>query len=175
MSDAIETSLFECRQTPVQVEQRFYLGMAIFITVIVFLSFFGNFLAGHSSFNSPWWVHVHAITFMGWIFLYLLQNVLVVSGCVAQHRKLGSVMGLWMVWMVFVGLALLPMSIATHRAPPPIFTAPFLLAMDGINVLVFGGLILAGLKMRHRSDWHRRLMLGATISIIAPAFGRMSS
>jgi hypothetical protein len=148
--------------------------MAVLIALIVLASFGGNFMVGHSSFHSPWWVHVHAVTYMGWIALYLLQNLLVVRGKVAQHRKLGVLMAVWMAWMVVVGLALLPTSIAAHRSPPPIFTAPMLLAMDGITVLVFAGLILAGLRMRHRSDWHRRLMLAGTILIIAPAFGRMT-
>jgi FtsH-binding integral membrane protein len=155
-------------------EQRFYLGMAVLIALIVLASFGGNFIVGHSSFHAPWWVHVHAVTYLGWIVLYLLQNLLVVRGKVAQHRKIGVLMAAWMAWMVIVGLALLPASIAAHRSPPPIFTAPSLLAMDGITVLVFAGLILAGLVMRYRSDWHRRLMLAGTILIIAPAFGRMT-
>src|SRR5690242_4132210 len=133
----METDL---RSSTIERERRFYLWLALLIAALVFASFGGYILVGYSSFRSPWWVHVHALAYMGWIVLYLLQNILVARGNLNSHRQLGRVMGAWMVWMVIVGLVLLPTSIAAHRAPPPIFTAEFLLAMDGLNVLVFGGL-----------------------------------
>jgi hypothetical protein len=46
--------------------------------------------------------------------------------------------------------------------------------MDGINLLLFLALIIAGLMLRHQTDWHRRLMLGATVCIFAPAIGRIT-
>jgi hypothetical protein len=78
----------------------------------------------------------------------------------------------WACWMVVVGFALLTASLRTHRAPPPVFTAPFLVTMDGLTILVFAALVATGLSLRHRPDWHRRLMLCATICVIQPALGR---
>ena len=40
-------------------------------------------------------------------------------------------------------------------------------------VVTFTALAIAGLAMRRKTDWHRRLMLCATIIVIAPAFGRL--
>lgn len=159
---------------PVQRERRFYLAMACLIAALVVAGFGGYIIVGISSFHAPWWVHVHAVTYMGWIGLYLLQNIFVVRGDIARHMVLGRIMGFWAIWMVFVGSALLGLSIGAHRAPPPIFSAPFLVAMDEINVLLFALLVIAGLALRRRSDWHRRIMLTATISIIAPALGRLT-
>lgn len=158
--------------SPEQRERRFFLGMAILIAAIVVAGFGGYILVGISSFNAPWWVHVHAITYMGWIALYLNQNRLIVGGNAIAHRKMGRIMGGWAILMVIVGTALLFASIATHRAPPPIFSAAMLIVMDELGVLGFAGLVAAGLALRHRSDWHRRLMLSATICIIAPGLGR---
>jgi hypothetical protein len=161
-------------QSAQQRERRFFLGMAIAIAFTVLLGFGGYIVAGISSFDAPWWVHLHAVTFMGWIGLYLLQNLLVVRGELAIHRRVGRLMGVWALLMVIVGTALLGLSIAAHRAPPPVFSAGMLIAMDMINVLVFAALVAAGLMLRHRSDWHRRLMLSATVAIIAPALGRIT-
>ena len=158
----------------VQDERRFYLRMAIALALIVLAGFGGYILAGISSFAAPWWVHFHAVVYMGWIVLYLGQNLMVVRGDMAVHRRVGALLAGWSLLMVVLGFAIMELSIAAGRAPPPVFTAPFLLAMDGVNVLVFAGLVWAGLALRHRSDWHRRLMLCATISIIAPGIGRLT-
>ncbi len=161
----------------VSIERRervFYLAMALAITATVVTAFGHHAIVGISSFASPWWVHIHAVTCMGWVGLYLAQNVLVVRGAIAGHRRLGGVMAVWCVWMVAMGSAVLWMTLASHRGPPPIFTGPMLIVMDEITVLVFAMLVGAGLWLRARGDWHRRLMLSATITIIAPAFGRIT-
>jgi hypothetical protein len=160
--------------TTEQRERRFFLVMAMAIAGTVLLGFGGFIIIGVSHFTAPWWVHVHAVTFMGWIGLYLLQNVLIVRGAIPIHRKVGRFMAVWALWMVIVGTALLGLSIAAHRAPPPFFSAAMLIAMDEINVIVFAALVSAGLWLRRKSDWHRRLMLSATVAIIAPALGRLT-
>ncbi len=166
------TSIAEVTSTSHQRERLFFLIMAVAIALTVPSAFLLWFLAGISSFNAPWWVHVHAVTFMGWIGFYLLQNTLVFRDDVALHRRLGRIGAVYAVWMVLVGLVLTPMTIAAHRTPP-IFTPPFFLALDWVNILVFGALICAAILNRHRSDWHKRLMLCATICVMAPAWGRL--
>jgi hypothetical protein len=74
--------------------------------------------------------------------------------------------------MVIVGLLITANTLAQHRAPP-FFTPAFFLALDWTNIAVFAGLVLAGIANRRRTDWHRRLMLCATVSLIAPAWGRI--
>jgi hypothetical protein len=157
-----------------QRERRFFLGMAVAIAVIVLAGFGGYILAGISSFAAPWWVHLHAVAYMGWIVLYLNQNWLIVRGETARHRMMGRIMAGWAVGMVVIGTVLLFASVAAGRSPPPIFSAAMLFVMDEINVLLFAGLVAAGLALRRRSDWHRRLLLSATVCIIAPALGRLT-
>lgn len=155
-------------------ERRFYLNMAIAIAASVLAGFGGYILAGISSFNAPWWAHVHAVSYMAWIALYLTQNWLVVRGDLTTHRKIGRIMGVLALWMVVVGTALLYLSMSAHRSPPPVFTPAMLIVMDELAIVCFAALVMAGLANRHRSDWHRRLMLSATVCIIAPAFGRIT-
>jgi hypothetical protein len=154
-------------------ERRFFLIMAVAIAVTVIVAFSLFRVAGISSFSgSPWWVHVHAVTFMGWIGLYVIQNTLVYKDDIVLHRKLGRIGAVYAVWMVVVGLVLTPLTLAVGRSPP-FFTPPYFLALDLANVAVFGGLVYAAIRNRKRTDWHRRLMLCATICVVAPALGRL--
>jgi len=155
-----------------QRERLFFLIMAIAIALTVIVAFSLFVLAGISRFDSPWWVHVHAVTFMAWIGFYILQNTLIFRNDIALHRRLGRIGAGFAVWMVLVGLVLTPLTLAVGR-PPPFFTPSYFLALDWVNIAVFGALIYAAVRLRKRTDWHRRLMLCATICVIAPAWGRL--
>lgn len=158
--------------SPEQKERLFFFCMSLVIAATVLLGFSLFFLAGISSFSAPWWVHVHAVTFVIWIGFYVCQNTLVFRDNIALHRKLGRVGAVYAIWMVVVGLVLTPLTLAVGRSPP-FFTPPFFLALDWVNILVFGALVHAAIHNRKRTDWHRRLMLCATVCIIAPAVGRL--
>lgn len=160
------------RNTTEQRERLFFLVMALAMAVTVVLAFSLFAALGISSFGAPWWVHIHAVTFMSWIAFYILQNTLIFRNSVALHRRLGRIGAVYVVWMVLVGLVLTPVTLIAGRSPP-FFTPPYFLALDWVNVLVFAGLMFAAIYNRKRTDWHRRLMLCATICVIAPALGRL--
>ena len=155
-----------------QLERRFFLGMALAIAATV-LAGFGSFAAiGISSFGAPWWVHVHGLSFLAWIGLYVTQNLFVYRRSIEQHRRLGRIgMGL-AGWMILVGLLLTPVTVGNGRFPP-FFTPAFFLALDWTNIACFAALVYAAFHFRRQTDWHRRLMLCATICVIAPAVGRL--
>lgn len=155
-----------------QRECSFFLYMALAIAATVLVGF-GAFVAlGISSFSAPWWVHVHGVSYIAWIALYVQQNLAVFRGSIEQHRRLGKIGVGLAVWIVLVGLVLTPVTLA-HGRVPPFFSAPFFLALDWINIVCFAGLVYAAFHFRKQTDWHRRLMLCATISVIAPAWGRL--
>jgi hypothetical protein len=153
-------------------ERRFFLFMAIAFAITV-VSGFGLWVTtGRSTFRSPWFVHVHAVTFMGWIAIYLTQNLLILRNDVVLHRRLGRLGAGWAAWMVLVGLALTPHSLSLGRQAP-IFTHPVFLAIDWGSIVIFGALVVAAIANVRRTDWHRRLLLCATAAVIAPAWGRL--
>lgn len=153
-------------------ERLFFLSMAIAIAITVVLAFSLFVAIGISSFGAPWWVHVHAVTFMAWIGFYLFQNTLVFRDNIAMHRRLGRIGAAYAVWMVIVGIVLTPLTLAVGRSPP-FFTPPYFLALDWVNIVGFAALMFAAIYNRSRTDWHRRLMLCATVLVIAPAWGRL--
>ena len=155
-----------------QRERRFFMAMAVLLALTV-LTGFGLFIViGISSFGAPWWVHVHAVSFMSWIALYLTQNYLIWRGSVDRHRQLGRIGAGLALWLVLVGAVLTPVTLAVHRSPP-FFTPAQFLALDWVNIATFAGLVSAGIALRRDTAWHRRLMLCATICVIAPAWGRI--
>src|SRR6478736_503261 len=72
-------------------DERFFLRAAIAMTLVIVAGFSFQLAMGRSTFASPPLVHAHALIFMGWITIYLLQNIFVMSGRMAFHRRLGWV------------------------------------------------------------------------------------
>jgi hypothetical protein len=155
-----------------QRERLFFFVMALALALTVVIGFALFFKAGFSSFGSPWWVHLHAITFMGWIGFFILQTGVIWRGNVELHRKLGRFGAGYAAWMVVLALVVTPMTLSAGRAPP-FFTPSYFLAMDLINIILFAVLMCFAITLRKQTDWHRRIMLCATLCVIAPAWGRL--
>ncbi|MXO73222.1 hypothetical protein [Alteraurantiacibacter buctensis] len=165
-------SLAESAPSGVQRERRFYLIMALLFAAESVAGFSLAFAIGMSSFGAPWWVHVHAVTMTAFLALYVAQNWLVWRGELAAHRKLGAVGAVLGLWLIAYGCWAITMTLAAGRQPP-FFTPAFFLLMDWMNMAVFAGLAGAGLALRARADWHKRLMFGAMLSLISVAWGRL--
>lgn len=150
----------------------FFLTMAIVMAAINVFAFSFFALMGISSFGAPLYVHLHAVTFFGWVVLYVAQNALIATGSTALHRKLGWLAAAWTLAMVVVGT--LTTAYTVQRGlTPPIFTPSYFLVMNPVNVLVFAALVLAGVVVRTNTGWHRRLIYCGMASIMGPAFGRL--
>ncbi|WP_010164051.1 hypothetical protein [Sphingomonas sp. PAMC 26617] len=157
---------------PIERERAFFFAMAIAIVLTTVSGFVLQFVMGRSSIASPWWVHLHGMTSVGWLALYAMQNYLVFHGSLATHRRLGWVASWYLGWMVAVGLSTTTFAAAAHRIPF-FFEPNVFLVMDYLTVLMFAGLTLAGVALRARTDWHRRLMLCGAILVMTPGVGRL--
>jgi hypothetical protein len=160
------------QRDPLQRERVFYFRMSLVFLAAAAAGFGFFFAIGASSFRSPWWVHTHAVTMVGFLGLYVVQTWLITRGDLAMHRRLGILGALWSVWLVIFGCWAITRSIAQGRLAP-FFTPDFFLMMDWLNMAVFGGLAWSALLLRMRSDWHKRLMFGAMLSLMSVAWGRL--
>ena len=151
----------------------FYLGMSIAIAATV-IGGFGSFaLRGLVDVGRvPYWVHVHGAVFMSWTLLFVTQNALAHRGSIALHRRLGWVAVGLAAAMVPLGILTASMAVVLDRVPP-FFTPSIFLALSALELVAFVILLTSAVRMRRRTEWHRRLMLCAMISIIGPAFGRI--
>jgi hypothetical protein len=127
---------------------------------------------GRSTFSAPLLVHAHAIVFMGWVALYLSQNIFVATGNMALHRRLGWMGAGWLVLMLVLGCWV---TIAmVHRGQAPFFFRPLhFLVFNPVALFTFVGLTVAAIAMRRRTDWHRRLHFCGMSLLLGPAFGRL--
>lgn len=148
---------------------RMAIGLAIFI-VFGFLQFALRGFVDPAA--APFWVHVHGVAMLAWLALLIAQPTLVSQGNLARHRRLGRIGGLLAIFItglgVFTGIA----SLVLNRFPP-FFTPPYFLALTVTESLVFGTMVAWAIRRRGATDWHRRLMIGATIVILEPALGRL--
>jgi uncharacterized membrane protein YozB (DUF420 family) len=148
--------------------------LALIITAVVVAGFGQTVNARllHPPSPRPSIIAFHAVIFMSWVILFVIQSVLIATDNVKLHRKIGMV-GL------ALGITVPVMGIATtivnmrfsklisHRDP-----APFLAISlnDMIAFSVFFGLAM---YWRKKSDWHRRLMFIATCTLTSAAFLRL--
>ena len=157
----------------VQREETFYQRMGIGLALLILFAF-GQFAArGFVDYRHvPLAVHLHAAAMASWLLLLVVQSTLAQRMDLALHRKIG-----W-VGLVLV-LAIPPLAIAAcvammrAHAVPPFFTPAFFLTLVAVESLTFAGLVIAAIALRRRTQWHRRLMIGATIILLEPAFGRL--
>lgn len=165
-------TLAEQSFVPAVGDERFFLRAAVVMSVIIVAGFSLQQAMGRSTFASPVRVHVHAVLFMGWVWIYLLQNIFVATGRKGLHRKLGWVAAVWMVAMVVSGFVV---TVAMVRAGTvPFFFQPLhFLIFDPVALLTFGGLTAAAVILRRRTEWHRRLHFCGMTILLAPAFGRL--
>jgi len=153
--------------------QPFFVRLAWILSAIIVVGFAQNAALGRVNIPAiPVWVHLHGLLMLSWLGLFITQNRLAANGNLALHRRLGWV-GAFLVCAI-VGVACFTgvMSLALHRYPP-FFTAPYFLALTLIDTTAFGGLVLAGITNRRETETHRRLIMGGTIIILEPAFGRL--
>ena len=151
----------------------FYLafsGMAVAAVLIGFSTTY--FIPGpRGTLNIPWMVHLHGWTAMAWVVFLVAQVMLVRSGRSRLHRQAGKAavplgIGVWAsgiavgVWVV------------DRDLPDQGDFAYESLAGTIISLSMFLALVVAALLLKRRPDWHKRLMLLATIVVLWPAFFR---
>lgn len=152
-------------------DRRLFLQLAIAMTVTIVLGFSTQLAMGRSTFASPWPIHLHAFVFFGWTALFLSQVVLA-GRSIALHRTMGWIGVFWAVAVVVIGIV--TTAAMVRRGTTPFFFQPaYFLFMNSLSALCFGGLFAAAIRMRGRTDWHRRLMICAMAALTGPAFGRL--
>lgn len=153
-------------------DERFFLRAAIAMTAVIVAGFSTQLAMGRSTFASPLLVHAHAVVFMGWVTLYLLQNIFVATDRMALHRKLGWIGAAWIFAMLWLGIAVTVAMVRRGQAPF-IFRPLQFLIFDPVTLFAFIGLTIAAITLRRRSDWHRRLHFCGMALLLGPGFGRL--
>ena len=152
----------------------FYITMAATFALVAFLGFAPTFwlkLPSGTFSGSPM-LFLHGLLFSLWTLFFLSQAVLVANGRLRNHKAWGLAGISLATAMVFVGVAVAiaglerRLALGYGDAARAFAIVPFTLA------LVFGGLVAAAMANWRRPEWHKRLMLVATASLLQPAIAR---
>ena len=149
-----------------------YVAIAILCACIALLGFwrtyFGRFLSG--TVDVPPIIHVHAVTFSGWLCLLITQAVLAGSGRITLHMKLGKIVMIYGVMLILVGEATAFSVFAARVRAGDIPGAQAGLFAPATDLLVFAPFLAAAWFYRRKPEIHKRLIVVATtILLIAPA------
>jgi len=164
--------------SPAPSEHRYFSAIALTVTMTVLAGFVPLYtlrLLRHDP-NLTLLLHVHGLVMTAWIALFLGQTLLIAQHRIALHRRLGLYGAAIALLVLLVGLPTLIN--AASRRSHDVHSTRFLwmlAAFDGIALVIFAGLVGAGLLLRRRGDYHKRLMLLATLSLLGPAFGRLTA
>jgi hypothetical protein len=151
----------------------FWHRMAIGLAIFIVLGFLQFALRGFvDPMTAPFWVHAHGVAMLAWLGLLIVQPTLLSRDNLALHRRLGWIGAGLATFITGLGIFTGVASLVLHRFPP-FFSPPYFLALTTVEALVFGLMVWAAVRRRHTTDWHRRLMIGATIIILEPALGRI--
>lgn len=156
----------------------FYTGFAVCAFLIVFAGFAHTFylrLAFETK-GLALLLQVHGLLFTAWLVLLFVQARLVARHRVDLHRKLGLVGALLAPLCTFVAIGVSfnagrrfvlahPTTLTDLPAQP--------LAMDFGTSLMFLVLVAIALYLRRRPEYHKRIMILASCSLLLPAIGRI--
>lgn len=164
----------------VQAERRFFTGMAIAMTIFVFIGFAPTYflypLVGVENVRgvalTPM-THLHAGLSTAWMLFLIMQTGLIMGRQHQLHMRNGLIGLALALALIVVGLMVSLDSARAGRTPPG-WTPTGFLVFPLASLLFFGGFVAAALYWRKRPDYHKRLMLIATIAILVPAGARFA-
>lgn len=158
------------------LDRRFYMWASSAAFVVVFAGFartyYLKFLFGTPPLSSL--LELHGALMTAWLALFFAQIRLVASRRVGLHRRLGVFgAGLAVLIVIVVVTVLVHAAIRDVHNPVAGPRSMVFLGTGLVNIAVFATLVSAAVRLRHRRDFHMRLMLLATLGILVAALARL--
>ncbi len=125
----------------------------------------------HETPPPPILLHVHAAVYVAWLALVSVQILLVETGSVRLHMRLGWTTAIVSAAMVPLGLAAALVDQARNVCHPDY--APQFLGLEFEELFAFSTFVIAGLLMRRRPAEHKRLMILSAVAISDAGFARI--
>lgn len=152
----------------------FYLAMGWTAAAAAILGFSTTYFlpVATARFDGPGVAHLHGLLFFAWVALAVAQPLLVRSGKSRLHRRLGLV-----ALPLAAAMAASGVGVGLYAVRRDLAGGAGEIAYSGlIGVLTAMALFLAyvaiAVVMRKRPDWHKRMMLLATVAVLWPAWFR---
>lgn len=153
---------------------KFFLYMAFGFLAIAVIGFSTTFFIplARGTFRAPPIIHIHGALLFAWLLFFILQASLIHKRRILTHRQLG-LMGAALCVAIVVSGVLVGLY-ATRRdlaaGGDDLVLGQFVNIL--IEMVLFGSLVAAAIALRRDGESHKRLLLLATISALAPAWLR---
>lgn len=153
---------------------RFYIAIALIACAAVAIGFSTTYFLplARGAFAGPAVAHIHGLLFMSWIALLLVQALLVRRRQTRLHRRLGLVALPLAFAMAASGLGVGVHAVTRDLAAGGGDAAYSQLVGVAAAMTIFVAFVALALALRKQPDWHKRMMLLATIAILWPAWFR---
>ena len=151
----------------------FFVAMAALVILTVFVGFAPSFYlrsAFHPDHELSILLHIHGLIFSTWIILFLVQALLIARGSRRLHQRLG-----WLAAGVAVAMLMLVAgaTVEQMRRGSPLEEVATALSLNSIGAVMFGVPFVFAVYFRKRPDWHKRLMLCATLGLLGAPILRL--
>src|SRR3954468_19205175 len=153
----------------------FFVWMAVVCAFVAFAGFTPTYwlqLSAGTFVGSPL-LHLHGLLFSAWTLYLIVQTTLTARGLVSRHRAWGLLGISLATAMVLVGFAVANDVLATRLAAGYGDAARAFHIASISMITLFGGFVFVAILYVSRPEIHKRLMLLATVSMLAPAIARV--
>ena len=155
------------------VKRYFFVAMAALIILTVFAGFAPSFYlrsSFHPDHELSVLLHIHGLAFSTWIILFMVQTLLIARGSRRLHQRLGwFAFGVAVVMLLLVGAA----TAEQMRRGLPLVDAATDISLNFFGAIMFGVPLVGAVYSRKRPDWHKRLMLCATLGLLGAPILRL--
>jgi len=152
----------------------FYVYMAMSCLAVAFLGFAPTYWMplATGTFRANPIVHIHGLVFFSWTVFFVYQSWLAASGRLARHRAVGLIGVSFATAMTIFGtlVAINMMRTATAAGFDDAGKTFALVPLAGI--LFFAIVVAFAIANVRRPEWHKRLLLVATVSLLEAAVAR---
>jgi hypothetical protein len=164
-------------RSPRRIDRRLYLGASLIFLALVFWTFARTFYL-KSFFGTlplPALLHIHGAVMTGWVVLLVVQTSLIATHRVQWHRRLGVFGAVWAVLVVVLGSVTTLHAAAREVRGHSDFAADqvIITSLDLLQMLFFAAFVAIAIWQRHRSDYHKRLMLLTIACMLPDAIARL--
>jgi hypothetical protein len=155
------------------MKRYFFVGMAALAILTVFAGFAPSFYlrsSFHPDHELSVLLHIHGLVFSAWIILFLVQALLIAKGSRRLHQRLG-----WFTVCIAAAMLLLVAgaTVEQMRRGLPLEDAATDLSLNLLGSIMFGVPLGFAVYNRKRPDWHKRLMLCATLGLLGAPLLRL--
>jgi hypothetical protein len=118
-------------------------------------------------------VQIHGAIMTLWCVGFVVQTWLIEARQIRLHERLGICMAALAAIIVLLGEILTVNGVAREGRLHQIGKFHYLLGINSVNLLLFAVLVGLGIAFRGKPDLHKRLMVLAAVTLLAPAVARI--